>query len=324
VTRRGADDESRPPDDPGGSTVRNVLSFDTEHWYSATLLADEVDDPTGHIRESVGIVLDVLRRHDVTATFFVVGEVARDYPDLVARIADEGHEVGSHGHTHTPVFDLTRESFRREVDRSVDAIRAAIGRRPRGFRAPNFSVTPATDWAIDVLARRGFHYDSSVFPVRTPMYGVANAPRRPYVARSDAPFTPDGERDPVAAIGDPDVSNDGGPAAVAGVEAREDAVLELPLAVYHPRVPLPIAGGFYARLLPDLLLERGIRNLNARGVPATVYFHPWEFNPSVIRDDVPLHKRFVSFYGLERTTETLSALLRTFPFGPARAIVDGW
>lgn len=308
--------------------ARNVLSFDTEHWYSATLLADEVDDPADHICESVEIVLDILRRHDATATFFVVGEVARDYPELVARIANEGHEVGSHGHTHTPVFELTRESFAREIDRSVEAIRTAVGRPPRGFRAPNFSITQTTDWAIEVLVDQGFDYDSSVFPVRTPMYGVGDAPRRPYLASPATPFTAARERvTPTAgardrASADRDERESGAVPSAVTLDPGDDALLELPLAVYHPRLPLPIAGGFYARLLPTGLIRRGIENLNARGVPATIYFHPWEFNPAVIRDDVPFHKRFVSFHGVQRTGETLSSLLSSFEFGPACDAID--
>ena len=272
----------------------NALSFDLEHWYSATLLRDRVTDPETHIEESVSIVLDTLASHDVRATFFVVGELAREQPALVARIADAGHEVASHGHTHRPLFELDREEFVTELDRSARAIHDATGTAPKGFRAPNFSVTLRTHWAIRLLKAAGYRYDSSVFPVRTPMYGVSGAPIAPYRPASNAPFE--------------------------GHEGRGDFV-ELPLAVFHPRLRLPVAGGFYARLLPSSVLTRGIATLNAREVPATVYFHPWEFNPAVAGEITALgasrYERFVSAHGIRRLRGKLETLLDEFEFGTA-------
>jgi polysaccharide deacetylase family protein (PEP-CTERM system associated) len=278
-------------------STTNVLSFDVEHWYSATLLRDAVSDPETHIEESVAIVLDTLAAYDVRATFFIVGELAREHPSLVAHIADAGHEVASHGHTHRPLFELSRDEFAAELDRSARAIHDATGTAPVGFRAPNFSVTRRTEWALGMLKAAGYRYDSSVFPVRTPMYGVSGAPIGPYRPASDAPF-----------------------------EAREGRgqLVELPLAVFHPRLRLPVAGGFYARLLPSSLLSRGIATLNARGLPATVYFHPWEFNPAVARAvnraDVSAHKRFVSAHGIHRLQAKLEALLDEFAFGTAGSV----
>ncbi|EMA56188.1 polysaccharide deacetylase family protein [Halococcus thailandensis] len=272
----------------------NVLSFDLEHWYSATLLRDRVADPATHVEGSVAIVLDTLAAYDVRATFFVVGELAREHPSLVARIADAGHEVASHGHTHRPLFELDRETFAAELDRSTRAIHDATGTAPTGFRAPNFSVTRRTPWAIGMLKAAGYRYDSSVFPVRTPMYGVSGAPVEPYHPASDAPFE--------AQVGQGDL-------------------VELPLAVAHPRYRLPVAGGFYARTLPTWLLERGIATLNARGIPATIYFHPWEFNPAVARAvsaaGASRYERFVSAHGIRRLQEKLETLLDEFVFGAA-------
>lgn len=278
----------------------NAISFDVEHWHSATLLDDAIQDPEDRIEESVDVVLDVLRRHDVRATFFVVGEVASEYPEVVRKIADEGHELGSHGHTHTPLFELSPDAFERELDRSATAIERAGGSEPVGFRAPNFSVTRATDWALPILESNGYRYDSSVFPVRTPMYGVPGAPIRPYDVALDDPFR------------------------ASSAEQSERGFVEVPLSVLGERIRLPIAGGFYGRVTPVWILERGIRRLNRRGIPATLYFHPWEFNPSVRVDSPSLPKRFVSFAGIERTARKLDRLLAAFDFGPIRAVVDGW
>lgn len=290
---------SRPTTERGSTDTAptNAISFDLEHWYSATLLSDEVDDPVDHVEESVAIVLDVLRRHDVRATFFVVGKLAETYPDLVRGLADEGHEIASHGHTHTPLFELTPAEFGTELRRSAAAIERASGVEPLGFRAPNFSVTRETEWAFRVLAASNYQYDSSVFPVKTPMYGVFGAPNRPYDVALTDPFSE--RRDGQVGSG----------------------LVECPLSIADVRLPLPIAGGFYARVLPTWVLVRGVRHLNRHGVPATVYFHPWEFNPAV-RIDCSLPKRVVSFTGIERTERKLSRLLETFEFGPVRTVLE--
>jgi peptidoglycan-N-acetylglucosamine deacetylase len=275
----------------------NVISFDLEHWYTATLLRDEVDDPIDRIETSVEIVLDVLDEHETAATFFVVGDVAREYPGLIERVADAGHEIASHGQTHTPLFELTPEAFTEELDASADAIETAIGRRPTGFRAPNFSVTPRTRWAFDALLETGYRYDSSVFPVKTPMYGVNGAPVSPYWVDRRRPF-------------------------IDASPTDADDLFELPLAVFHPRVRIPTAGGFYGRILPRWLLSRGISNLNRRGIPATIYFHPWEFNPEVRVDGVPAHKRFISFHGLDRAREKLGELLAAHEFTTCKRVME--
>lgn len=280
------------------SPPTNAISFDLEHWYSATLLRSEVEDPTDRIKDSVGIVLDLLRRHDVRATFFTVGEVAAEFPGLVEEIQNEGHEIGSHGHTHTPLFELTPEEFEDELSRSATAIRRAIGQDPVGFRAPNFSITRKTEWAFRVLQSSPYAYDSSVFPVRTPMYGVSGVSTRPYGISLDNPFP------------------------ISGRYPSGDDLLEFPLSVLDVGIRLPIAGGFYARVTPLRLLKSGIARLNQRGVPANLYFHPWEFNPDVRRNDVPLHKRFVSFYSIERTEEKLAELFKSFDFGSVYDVLD--
>jgi len=274
----------------------NAISFDLEHWYTATLLRENVTDPADRVGRSVRIVLELLDEFDTTATFFVVGEVAAEYPELIRTVAADGHEIASHGHTHRPVSELSRDAFRTELQRSAEAIRRAVGERPVGFRAPNFSITDETRWAFAELRETGYRYDSSVFPVRTPMYGVSGAPIRPYAVDSTDPFS----------------------------ARRADAggFYEVPVAVLDPRVRLPIAGGFYGRLLPTRLLTYGIRRLNERGIPATLYFHPWEFNAEVVRRDVPFGPRFVSFHGIDGLRSKLETLLSTFEFGTVGGLLD--
>lgn len=278
--------------------VLNVLSFDLEHWHSATLLQKHVQDPADRVDESLDIVLDILDEYEVAATFFVVGELAEQYPEQVARVTDAGHEIATHGHTHTPLFELSPDEFERELIRSERAIEEATGRIPNGFRAPNFSVATETKWAFSKLLDRGYTYDSSVFPVRTPMYGVSGAPRAPYLVDNETPFSPS--------------------APIVG----ESKLVELPLAAFGTWPKVPIAGGFYVRVLPTWLVGRGIDWLNSRGIPATIYFHPWEFNENVVSSGIPYHKRFVSFHNVDSTRGKLEALLERFPFGSVRAFLE--
>ena len=279
-----------------GTAVPNTLGFDLEHWHSATLVDDAVEAPVDRIEESVDVVLSVLDRHDVEATFFVVGELAAEYPGLVRRVHAAGHELASHGHTHTPLFDLTPDAFETELRRSAAAIERAAGVEPDGFRAPNFSVTRRTDWAFEVLESSDYRYDSSVFPVRTPMYGVAGAPLDPYPVPEGDPFR------------------------TATADERVRDLLEVPMTVAGPLARLPIAGGFYARVLPVTVLEQAIRRLRSRGRSANLYFHPWEFNEDVRLEDLAPHKRFVSFHGIERTEAKLDRLLERFDWGPVGSI----
>lgn len=281
-----------------GTAVPNTLGFDLEHWHSATLVDDAVEEPVDRIEESVDVVLSVLDRHDVEATFFVVGELAAEYPGLVRRVHEAGHELASHGHTHTPLFELTPEAFETELRRSAAAIEGAAGVEPAGFRAPNFSVTRRTDWALDALESSDYRYDSSVFPVRTPMYGVSGAPLGPYLVPEGDPFR----------------------TATPGERVRD--LLEVPMTVAGPLARVPIAGGFYARVLPVAVLEWTIRRLRNRGRSANLYFHPWEFNEDVRRDDLAFHRRFVSFHGIERTEAKLDRLLERFEWEPVGNILS--
>lgn len=284
--------------EPPGGGVQNAIGFDVEHWYNAALLQDAVANPDDHVEQSVRTVLDVLSSHDVRATFFVVGEIAESHPDLLRRIRDAGHELASHGQTHTSIWDTTPSEFRAELQDSQRAIESATGVTPDGFRAPNFSLTRTTEWVIPILEDSEYQYDSSVFPTWTPMYGVRTEQRTPYVVDPDAPFT----------------ARDG--------TSVNSGLVEFPVSVTDTTPAVPIAGGFYARVLPVPVLERGIGRLNRRGIPANLYFHPWEFNPEVRTTAPAIHERFVSFYGIESLRSKLTHLLSTFAFDSVATVLE--
>lgn len=183
--------------------------------------------------------LDFLRRHDGKGTFFFVGEVARRHPELVARIAGEGHEIGCHSDTHVPLDRLGQARFRDDVLRNLDSLRAAGAGEIAGYRAPCFSLTAQTGWAYEALARLGFAYSSSVLPARSPLYGWPGF--------------------------------GSGPRLIEGV-------VELPVTLLPFRIlPVPV-GGLYFRVLPRPILRRALALCRRRGAPVVSYHHPYDLD----------------------------------------------
>ena len=228
-------------------------------------------------------ILKLLREHGVTATFFVVGELAERFPDLMGKIIGEGHEVAFHGWSHLPLWKLSHEVFREETKRFK-------GRVPEceGFRAPSFSLNNDTKWALKVLKDEGFRYDSSVFPSWTPLYGIYGAPLKPYYPSLM------------------DISREG----------NEDyGILEFPLAIYNFfGVRFPIAGGFWLRIWDIDIVKRGIKKMNRSGLPAVIYVHNWELDTETPKLRLPILKNLVTYHNLTKTKEKLLSLIKDYKF----------
>lgn len=278
--------------------MQAALSIDLEAYWHHEWLRTRIDRSRGddRVREAVGPLLELLAGRDVRATFFVVGELIDRYPALMRRIAAAGHELACHTHTHRPLWEMTPE----DLDGELTAFAASLsrhvpGQRPAGFRAPTFSLAPATAWALDVLARHGYRYDSSVFPLRNPIYGVSRAPTRPYRPAADLIH-----RDASAPL------------------------VEWPMTVWElGPLRLPVCGGIYLRLLPLSLILRGLRAAARRG-PVVVFLHPWELDPDLPRLDLPLRERFVIYHNTGAPMRRrLQALLDQFEFSPMVEILKG-
>lgn len=264
-----------------------ILSFDVEEHYriesaagvplSETLKAQSA----ARLEPATHWVLERLAAHDLKATFFILGEIARDYPALVRAIAGAGHEVASHGWDHQRLHHLTPATFRADVRQSKDVLEQTAGQPVLGYRAPTFSLVPQTAWAVDVLIECDLRYDSSIYPVRHDRYGIPQAPRGPFWLR--------------------------GPGST---------ILELPPVTWRLLgTNVPAGGGGYFRLLPLWLLERALRQ--ARALPSAVamlYFHPWEFDPDQPRLPLRGMNRFRTYVGLGRSQQRLDMLLKKHTF----------
>jgi polysaccharide deacetylase family protein (PEP-CTERM system associated) len=279
-------DDRRPPLAPA-----TVLSFDVEeHWRIEAAAGLSLDEErktyyAGRVAEPTLWILDQLERHEQKATFFIVGQLAREQPDLVRAIQRGGHEIASHGWDHQRIHNFTPPQFHEDVRLSKDVLEQITGEPVLGYRAPTFSVVRRTAWALDVLVEHGLLYDSSVYPVRHDRYGVAEAPRGPFLA-----------------------------------QGYRQAILELPpvrLDVLGLKVPA--GGGGYFRLFPLFVLEQALaQSLRCVQPPiGMLYFHPWEFDPG--QDRLPLGRvsRFRTYVGIRRSRPRLSALLGRHSFARA-------
>jgi polysaccharide deacetylase family protein (PEP-CTERM system associated) len=215
--------------------------------------------------------------------------VACKFPELVREIHARGHELACHSFWHRPVFSLTPEEFREDLRQACDAIQQASGTAVVGYRAPSWSITAKSLWALDILAEEGFLYDSSIFPIHHDIYGIAGASRVPYHCE-----TPGGRR-----------------------------IQEFPPATVQVRgMNIPAAGGGYLRILPFGFTQWAMRRMKNEGAPAiVVYFHPWELDPDQPRIAGRWKSRFRHYTNLSAMMPRLRSLLKGHAFQPFRELL---
>ena len=260
-----------------------LATFDIEDWFHTENLAPTVGTADwtsipARVERNTNLLLDLLADCRVHATFFVLGWVARRYPSLVRRIADEGHEVGSHGDTHRRFNSLTRDALREDLRISRDTLEQVTGSRVWGVRAPTFSIS---EEVLDVLAEAGYWYDSSFF-------GFAQHDRYGHLTTPVGPG--------------------------AKVTEVRPGLFELPMScVRVAGMTVPWAGGGYFRLIPYPLFRWGVkRNLRAERL-FMFYLHPWELDAAEPRPPgLTRTTRFRTYVGRRRVPETLRRLLREF------------
>jgi len=268
--------------------VTNALTIDFEDWYQGLEIPhtqwDDYEDrivPVGHR------LLELLDEVGVRATFFVLGYVAERHPELVRQLAAAGHEIATHGYSHTLIYRQTPQLFRAELSRSIWLLEDLTGEQVLGHRAPFFSITRETLWALEVLGELGIRYDSSIFPVVNYRYGIDNAPRWPH-----------------------------------RITIGGETLIEFPISTWRfCGRNIPIAGGAYFRIYPYAFTRRAFQAINHQGYPAVFYLHPWEIDRE--HPCIPLPRRIAltHYFNLQATENRLRRLLRDFKFAPMMEVL---
>ena len=255
----------------------HALSIDVEDWYHDSDVQVS-GAPEHRVELNTLRLLDLLAAHGVQATFFFLGEVAQRVPALARRVAEAGHEVGSHGYAHSRVMQMTRAEFRADVARSLRTIEDASGRPVWGYRAPYFSIKAGVQWPIEILAESGVRYDASILAIDRPPGLEVVCPRAPY--------------------------------------RHQNGLWEVPVAVLRvgPFWHLPLASGTGLRVLPRRLLDRYVRRFEREVGAAVFYLHPWELDPD--SPTAAGLGRWLLRVGRAGLPRNLDALLRDYAFAP--------
>lgn len=268
--------------------IINALTIDVEDYFHVSNMESVVDRRSWgsyplRVVNSTGKVLSVLEEFGVKATFFILGWVAEEVPELVKEIAEGGHELACHGYDHQLVYRQGRHCFREDVRKSRRIIEDIAGLPLAGYRAPSFSITEESRWALDILSEEGFLYDSSLVSTES-----QNGESTIHEIRTNG----------------------------------SGSIIEFPVSTINlaGRSLIPIGGG-YLRLFPLSVMKWAISGLNKRGYPAMVYLHPWELDPQQPRLPIRGIKRFRHYVNLSSTEEKLKGLLKEFDFSTASSAI---
>jgi polysaccharide deacetylase family protein (PEP-CTERM system associated) len=273
--------------------VVNILTIDVEEYFhpsevQRTVPMNQWTSLPSRVEMQTDRTLELLANHSVRATFFILGWVAEHYAQLVRKIAAAGHEIGCHSYAHQLVYDLTPAEFRRDTERAVAVIADAGGQLPRAYRAPSYSITRESSWALEILVECGIQCDSSIYPIAHDRYGVPGFRRH-----------------------------------VQSIQTPSGALLEVPIATAKLAngTNAPVGGGAYLRLLPYRYTAAGIRRINRdEQQPACIYFHPWEIDPDQPKLAQGFLSRVRTYTGLRGMERKLDRLLSDFEFSTIASI----
>lgn len=272
----------------------NAMSVDVEDYFHVSALRPYIHKEDWakypqRLEQNLHRLLSIFSDAGVKATFFWLGWAAERMPAMVRAVADAGHEIASHGYSHVRVHDQRPLEFCADVARTKALLEDLGGQQVLGYRAASFSIDERNLWALDVLQEAGYHYSSSVNPIRHDHYGMPDAPRFPF-------------------------------------KVKAGAITEIPVTcVQLAGMRLPCGGGGYFRLAPYLWSRWSIRRVCVdESRPAVFYFHPWEIDPEQPRvPGIDLRTRFRHYVNLSAFEAKLCRLLSDFRWGPLREVFAG-
>jgi len=278
--------------------ISNALTIDVEDYFHVNAFknyinADQWDNYPVRVKDNTLIILDLLDEFSVKATFFVLGWVADRCPSVVREIKEKGHEIACHGYAHELIYNISPERFREDIRRSKALLEDISGAGVHGYRAPTYSITKNSLWALDILIEEGFLYDSSIFPIYHDTYGI-----------------PDSNR------------------FFHALKRPSGTIKEFPLSTFQFSIGdfkyrMPVAGGGYLRLFPEWILRKSIHYINtSEGQPVVIYFHPWEIDHEQPRIQAGFRSRFRHYTNLDKTANRIRNLLLSFRFAPMKEVLD--
>lgn len=272
---------------PSSPKITNYLTIDVEEHFQVAAFDDIVkqkdwNSHVSRVAKNTTLILDLLAKHQIKATFFIVGWTAERNPALVKEIDRQGHDIGCHSYMHRKIYDLTPDEFRKDTIKAKDILEQITDKKIAGYRAPSYSITKKSLWALDILSELGFEYDSSIFPIMHDNYGIQDAPRFKYQH--------------------PNLHLTEFPISTAKVLGRN----------------VPVAGGGYFRLFPYWLIKKLLHSINTQEKqPFIFYLHPWEVDPNQPRmKGARILSKFRHYNNLDDTLPRLNKLLIDFKFGP--------
>ncbi len=265
---------------------KNLLGIDFEDWYHPQLVQPFVKNSQHEPKMFCGLekILELLRKTETTATFFMVGELLEHHPPMLDMIFENGHEIAFHTMKHSNLNELTKEKFLDELN----SFEKLSDKKSQGFRAPTFSINNETSWVIDALNEKNYVYDSSIMPTKTQLYGFNNCELRPYKI-SNSSLT---KNDP------------------------NGKLLEFPLMIgKFLGKTLPVSGGFYLRFLPLQTSLSAIKNYERKNLPSSIYVHSWELTPEFMpKISLPLKEKFVTYHNIQKTYSRLEQIITKYKF----------
>ena len=265
----------------------NLIGIDFEDWYHPELVKKFVKDKKHEPIMFKGLdkIIELLRKNDTQATFFVVGELIKKNPEILDKILENDHEVGFHTMYHDRIDSIEyKEKFNDEIKQFAEL----TNKRSKGFRAPTFSLNSDSSWIIDKLVENGYLYDSSVVPAKLDLYGIPDAEHKPYRISAKS------------------LENN----------SEDSKLLEFPLLVTKfLGKKIPAGGGFFLRTLPDRIIKNAIKNYEKQGIPSTFYIHSWELTPEFMpKIKLPQKENFVTYHNINKSYEKMNNLLKEFEF----------
>jgi len=269
--------------------IRHAISVDVEDWYQSTI--DNEAELSDRFVQSTRSVLHAFADGDVKGTFFILGLVAEKAPEVVRAIAETGHEIQSHGYAHRDSRELSPHEFREDLSRAKRLIQDICGEEVYAYRAPCFTIDESNLWALDVLAETGHRYDSSIFPLKNPRYGIDGYPPGPRIV----------------------------------ITSRGHRLVEAPVACFDwLGGRRPVGGGGYFRVWPYRIIRKAWRQLERIGRPGIVYMHPYEYDPremDAYRTSVPFLRRIHQGLGRHGFPRKIDKLISEFSFGTMREVL---